>query len=143
MEMQLSKTSSKILQLFLHNGNKPLYINELIRETNSYPNAVQQSLKTLQKQHLLFSEEQGNNVFFSLNKKHPNLSAIKRAHTRLAARNFAISSKKLLWELKKNESCFANLSIPRPAFWANSTYAIALAIVNATSWTAVDPASRM
>jgi hypothetical protein len=43
------------------------------------------------------------------------------AHNRLAARNFATSSKKLLCALKKNESCGAKSSTDKPAFKAAST----------------------
>ena len=39
----------------------------------------------------------------------PNRSRISRAHRRRAARNFAISSRKLLWALKKNDSRCAEL----------------------------------
>jgi hypothetical protein len=66
-----------------------------------------------------------------------------RAHMRRAARNFATSSKRLLWAFQKNERRGANASIARPAATAASTYAIPLASVKASSWTAVDPASRM
>ena len=73
----------------------------------------------------------------------PNRSFMIRAHSRRAARNFATSSRKLLWALKKNDSRWPNELTSRPAPRAASTYAIAFANVNATSWTAVDPASRM
>ena len=66
-----------------------------------------------------------------------------RAQRRRAARNFATSSIRALCALKKNESCGANSSTVRPAARAASTYAMPLASVKATSWTAVHPASRM
>ena len=66
-----------------------------------------------------------------------------RAHSRLAARNFAISSRKSLCALKKNDTRWPKRSTSSPASIAACTYAIALAKVNATSCTAVDPASRM
>jgi len=59
------------------------------------------------------------------------------AHIRLAARNFAASSKMLLWALKKKESCGANASTSRPASRAASTYSMPLPSVNATSRAAV------
>ena len=62
---------------------------------------------------------------------------------RRAARNLAISSKKSLCELKKNDSRGAKSSTRSPRSIAASTYAIPSAIVNASSWTAVEPASRM
>src|SRR3990172_11367828 len=61
---------------------------------------------------------------------------------RREARNLAISSKKSLWELKKKLSRGAKSSTRRPRARAASTYAIPSAIVNASSWTAVEPASR-
>ena len=73
----------------------------------------------------------------------PNSSRITRSQTRRAARNFAISSKKSLWELKKNESRGANSSTSSPRAVASATYVRPSASVNASSWTAVDPASRM
>ena len=65
------------------------------------------------------------------------------AQSRRAARNFATSCRKWLCALKKNESRAPNSSGDRPAATAASPYAIPLARVNATSCTAVDPASRM
>ena len=51
----------------------------------------------------------------------PNRSRMIRAHMRRAARNLATSSKKLLWPLKKNESCPANWSTSSPAVSAACT----------------------
>ena len=62
---------------------------------------------------------------------------------RRAARNLAISSKKSLWLLKKNDRRGAKSSMRRPRARAASTYAIPSAIVKASSCTAVEPASRM
>ena len=62
---------------------------------------------------------------------------------RLAALNLDTSSKKSLWQLKKNDNLGANWSISNPFSIADSTYAKALDIVKANSWTAVDPASRI
>ena len=65
------------------------------------------------------------------------------AHIRRAARNFAISSKKCMWHAKKNDRRGAKSSTARPASTAAWTYAIPFASVNAISWAAVEPASRM
>ena len=73
----------------------------------------------------------------------PNRSRMIRAHSRRAARNFATSSKKSLCALKKNDSRSPKSSGDRPASTAALQYAIPLARVNASSCTAVDPASRM
>src|SRR5437016_5011290 len=54
------------------------------------------------------------------------------------ARNFATSSKKSLWLLKKKLRRGAKSSTRRPRASAASTYAIPSAIVNASSWTAVE-----
>ena len=66
-----------------------------------------------------------------------------RAHIRRAARNFATSSKKSMWQAKKNETRGAKSSIASPAASAASTYAIAWLSVKAISSAAVAPASRM
>ena len=73
----------------------------------------------------------------------PNRSAMIVDHMRRAARNFAISSKKFMWQAKKNETRGANRSTSSPASIAACTYAMPSASVNATSCTAVAPASRM
>ena len=65
------------------------------------------------------------------------------AQIRLAARNFATSSRSVLCAAKKKESCGAKRSTSRPLSTAESTYAIASAKVNASSCTASAPASRM
>ncbi len=73
----------------------------------------------------------------------PKRSRMICAHIRRAARNFATSWKKLLWALKKNDSRLPNSSGESPAATAASQYAIPCASVNASSCTAVAPASRM
>jgi hypothetical protein len=62
---------------------------------------------------------------------------------RRAARYLAISSKKSMWALKKNDSRGANVSIGSPAASPSSTYAKPSASVKASSSAAVEPASRM
>jgi hypothetical protein len=62
---------------------------------------------------------------------------------RRLARNFATSSKKLLWPFQKNDSRGAKSSTSSPASTAACTYAMASESVNAISCTAVLPASRM
>ena len=73
----------------------------------------------------------------------PNRSRMICAHNVRAARNFAISSMKLEWALKKNDSRGAKRSTSSPASTAACTYAMPSASVKATSCTAVEPASRM
>ena len=68
---------------------------------------------------------------------------ISRAQIRRAARYFAISSKKSLWALKKNERRGAKSSTSSPRSRQASTYAKPSARVNASSCAAVEPASRM
>src|ERR671910_564087 len=62
---------------------------------------------------------------------------------RRAARYLAISSKKSMWALKKNDSRGANSSTARPRSSACSTYVKPSLSVNASSCCAVEPASRM
>ena len=73
----------------------------------------------------------------------PYRSRIHRAQMRRAARYLAISSKKSMCALKKKDSRGANSSTARPAAVPASTYAKPFASVNASSWAAVLPASRM
>ena len=73
----------------------------------------------------------------------PNRSRMIHSQRRRAARNFATSSRSVLFAAKKNESCGANRSTASPRPTAASTYAIASAKVKAISWTASEPASRM
>ena len=63
----------------------------------------------------------------------PKRSRMRRAQSRRAARNFATSSSRLLWALKKNESWGANSSTARPAAGAARHRRSALANVKATS----------
>ena len=65
------------------------------------------------------------------------------AHNFLAALNFAISSINPLWALKKNDNLDPNLFGSRSLSIADCTYAMAFENVNASSWTAVLPASRI
>ena len=62
---------------------------------------------------------------------------------RRAARYLAISSKKSMCALKKKDSRGANSSTASPAAVPASTCANPFASVNASSWAAVLPASRM
>ena len=73
----------------------------------------------------------------------PKRSFIVRAQMRRAARNFAISSKKSLWELKKKDSRGAKLSTSMPASTHHCTYSMPSRSVKASSCAAVEPASRM
>ena len=73
----------------------------------------------------------------------PKRSRMTAAQTRRAARNFATSSMSVECAAKKKESCGANRSTASPREAALSTYAIASANVNASSCTALAPASRM
>ena len=71
------------------------------------------------------------------------VSFISLAQTRRAARNLAISSKKLLCTLKKKLSLGTKSSTDRPRAKQCRTYSNPSASVNASSWIAVEPASRM
>ena len=73
----------------------------------------------------------------------PKRSRMIPAHIRRAARNFAISWKKWLCALKKNERRAPNSSGESPASTAAWQYAIPFASVKASSCAAVAPASRM
>ena len=73
----------------------------------------------------------------------PNRSRMIDAQSLRAARNFATSWKKWLCALKKKDRRAPKSSGDSPAATAASQYAIPFASVNASSCTAVEPASRM
>jgi hypothetical protein len=73
----------------------------------------------------------------------PKRSRITSAQILRAARNLAISSKKSLCELKKNEICGANASTSSPASMPYCTYSMPSRSVKASSCSDVEPASRM
>jgi len=64
--MQISNTSTKILAILVENQNKDYYINELVRETRLFPNAVFQALKTLAKQTICFAKQKRGLSSFNL-----------------------------------------------------------------------------
>ncbi len=70
-------------------------------------------------------------------------SRITSAQSRRAARYLAISSKKSLCALKKNEMRGAKSSTSSPASMPYCTYSMPSRSVNASSCSAVAPASRM
>ena len=73
----------------------------------------------------------------------PKVSRMIVAQMRRPARNFAISSRRVVRATKKNESRGANSSTARPDAIAAFTYSIASARVKASSCTGVAPASAM
>jgi len=73
----------------------------------------------------------------------PKRSRITVAHSLRAARNLAISSKKSLWALKKNDIRGAKSSTASPASIPYCTYSMPSRSVKASSCSAVAPASRM
>jgi len=76
--MQLSNTSQKILRVFFSNPDRSFYINELVRETGLYPNAVFQALKTLENQGILKSSRKGRLKPYSLNRSFEFIPEIKK-----------------------------------------------------------------
>ena len=76
MDLRLSKTSSQVLEA-LFRLNKPLFVNEIVRETGAYPNSIQRALLTLEKQDIVTSERLGNKKFYSLNNKNEFIEEIK------------------------------------------------------------------
>ena len=81
--------------------------------------------------------------FHDRSSRAPKRSRTAAAHRARAARYFAISSKKSLWALKKNEMRGAKRSTSRPASTPYCTYSMPSRRVNASSCRAVAPASRM
>src|SRR5437867_12021185 len=70
-------------------------------------------------------------------------SFITRAHILRAALNFAISSKKSIPQFQKNDSRAPKSSTLQPAPIPRATHANRAANVQASSWTALHPASRL
>ncbi|MFC1621835.1 PEP-utilizing enzyme [Patescibacteria group bacterium] len=85
--MYISKTSEKVLALLFENNNNPLFINEIIRKTGLYPNAIQRSLKTLEKQNIVISERRLNRRFYSLNKNHKHYVEFEKIATKSSSKN--------------------------------------------------------
>ena len=75
--MNISNSSKKILHVFFEKPNQRFYINEIIRATGMFPNSVQRSLLTLEKQKILKKTKSGRFVFYSINKKYEYLKEIK------------------------------------------------------------------
>ncbi len=73
----LPPVQEKILAIFLADQEKQWYINELIRKTKEYPNAVQYSLISLNKQGYLQSDLINNRKFYWLNYQNPFLDNIR------------------------------------------------------------------
>ena len=80
--LQLSKSSEQVLGA-LFESDSPLFVNEIVRQTKQYPNSVQRSLLTLEKQDIVTSQRLGNKKFYSLNKNHSDISAIRLLTTKI------------------------------------------------------------
>lgn len=65
-----SKTRVKLLMRFFLNPQARSYLRELAKEFNVSTNAVREELNQLTKTHLLKSEKNGRNVFYSANTEH-------------------------------------------------------------------------
>jgi predicted nucleotidyltransferase len=66
----LGKTKSEILGIFFTNPEKSYYIGELGRILNKKPGVFQHTLNRLVKDNILYSEYQGNQRYFKLNKNY-------------------------------------------------------------------------
>lgn len=77
ISLNLSKTSQQILSIMLQNEGRRFYVNELIRQTDQYPNSVHKSLKTLEKQGFLKSSKVGNRKLHQIVKSNKLLPEIE------------------------------------------------------------------
>jgi len=132
--MQISNTSTKILAILVENQNKDYYINELVRETRLFPNAVFQALKTLAKQKILSSYRSGQRRFFHLNREYKNLQILKEIVNSNKTTSFKESRFNWVKVLNRETShsfttalCIANTNhlkkiygVTVPAFWLNN-----------------------
>jgi len=66
------------LAILFSEPERKFYVNELIRKTGAYPNSIQKSLESLQKQKILISSRQGRLRFYELNKANKLLSEIEK-----------------------------------------------------------------
>lgn len=80
--INLSKTSQEILSILFAEPERKFYVNELIRKTGRYPNSIQKSLESLEKQKILLSSRQGYRKFYSLNKSYKYFPEIEQLITK-------------------------------------------------------------
>jgi phosphohistidine swiveling domain-containing protein/Fe2+ or Zn2+ uptake regulation protein len=130
--MRLSKTSKKILKILFDRPDHPYYINELVRLTSLYPNAVYRSLLTLEKQKIIKPHVQGRLKFYQLNDKYKHFNALKN----IISKSTLVQSKpEMNWVKILNRQtshsftsalCEANVTklkeiygISVPSFWLN------------------------
>lgn len=73
----LGKTKSEILGIFFTNPDKSYYIGELGRILNKKPGVFQRTLDKLVKDNILYSEYQGNQRYFKLNKEYMFFDELK------------------------------------------------------------------
>ncbi|MFH1601818.1 MAG: PEP-utilizing enzyme [Candidatus Shapirobacteria bacterium] len=78
----LPAVQQKIVEIFLQDP-KEKFVNELIRLTGEYPNAIQFSLKSLEKKGILKSRKIGRRRFYRLNGKGRNVVILKTLSTRV------------------------------------------------------------
>lgn len=76
--MQLSDTSTKILAVLFANPNDSFFINELVRHTGAFPNSIYISLKTLEKQGIVISHQDGRFKFFKVNVDYQHLPELQK-----------------------------------------------------------------
>jgi hypothetical protein len=72
-----SKTRIKLLIRFFFNPAIKSYLRELAKEFELSTNAVREELNQLTKTHLLKSEKNGRNVYYTANQEHPLFPELK------------------------------------------------------------------
>jgi phosphohistidine swiveling domain-containing protein/DNA-binding transcriptional ArsR family regulator len=76
--MRISVSSKKILQVIFAGSQDTFHVNELIRRTGLYPNAVHQALKTLEKQGVVKYSRKGRLKLYSLNNSYQHLEEVRK-----------------------------------------------------------------
>jgi DNA-binding transcriptional ArsR family regulator len=69
-DFMISKTRVKMFELFFANTEEMYYVREITRHTKEEINAVRRELDRMQGYGLVRSEQRGNRVYYSLNKRY-------------------------------------------------------------------------
>ena len=69
-DLMISRVRVKMLELFFTNGEEMYYVREITREIKEEINAVRRELERLLGAGLLRSEQRGNRLYYSLNKRY-------------------------------------------------------------------------
>lgn len=132
VENNIQTAKDKIVSCFTNNGNKRLYVNELIRITGEYPNSVSNALKKLTRIGYVEHVVVGNKSYYTLSKKGQielNNSANINLHDKLDWVKLLNRKSSCSFNAAVSEANITNLhevyAIKIPTFWCNGvTYGV-------------------